>query len=54
MVTLANIIDNNNPSEKAIIIPDGISLSYAELNTEIDKFNEFINNYKYTLHERFI
>lgn len=43
MVTLANIIDNNNPSEKAIIIPDGISLSYAELNTEIDKISSILS-----------
>ena len=43
MVTLANIIDNNNPSEKAIIIPDGISLSYAELNIEIDKISSILS-----------
>ena len=36
MLTLANILENSSPSDNAIIIPEGPSLSYFDLNNEVE------------------
>ena len=44
MVTLANILENATSSDKAIIIPDGPQLSYAELNDELDRIASILSS----------
>jgi acyl-CoA synthetase (AMP-forming)/AMP-acid ligase II len=43
LITLANIIENNPLTEKAIIIPNGPSLSYASLNDEVDRISSILS-----------
>ena len=44
MLTLANITENSTQSDNAIIIPDGPTLSYEELNNEIERLASILTN----------
>ena len=44
MLTLANITENYTQSDNAIIIPDGPTLSYEELNNEIERLASILTN----------
>ena len=44
MLTLANITENSTQSDNAIIIPDGPTLSYEELNDEIERLASILTS----------
>ena len=44
MLTLANITENSTQSDNAIIIPDGPTLSYEELNNEIERLASILTS----------
>tara|TARA_B100000519_G_scaffold74699_1_gene64187 strand:+ start:5109 stop:6605 length:1497 start_codon:yes stop_codon:yes gene_type:complete len=44
LLTLANITENSTQSDNAIIIPDGPTLSYEELNNEIERLASILTN----------
>ncbi|MFL2756545.1 MAG: acyl--CoA ligase [Dehalococcoidia bacterium] len=43
MSTLANILENSSPSDNAIIIPEGPSLSYSDLNNEVENIASILS-----------
>jgi len=44
LLTLANITENSTQSDNAIIIPDGPTLSYEELNDEIERLASILTS----------
>ena len=43
MSTLANILENSSPYDNAIIIPEGPSLSYSDLNNEVENIASILS-----------